>query len=108
MPNLYKIGIKVEPSGNIVFDPADLTVFAGDQISWTNFDSVPHLPGALNTDGSCVGLVDRSVAGNGGVSTTFSPSPQFDVNNNQTPYSLNVACCDNPAITGKINVQPTP
>jgi plastocyanin len=109
MPNLYKVEIKAEGTGNIVFDPATLTVNAGDQISWTNYDSVSHLPGVVNNDGSCVGLIDKAVDGNGGVSDTFSPSPQYDSTNTiQQPYNFPYTCCDNKNIQGKIFVQPTP
>jgi plastocyanin len=108
MPNLFKVVIKVDGHGNILFDPAALTVAAGDQISWTNYDAVDHLPGVVNTDGSCVGLVDRAVHGHGGVPTTFSPSPQYDSNNNQIAYNFSYTCCDNRSVTGSMNVQPTP
>lgn len=108
MPNLYKVNIKVNGAGNILFDPATLNVNAGDQISWTNFDLTDHLPGVINSDGTCVGLVDRPVPGNGGVSVTFSPSPQYDSNNNQVAYQFAYTCCDNRGITGAMNVQPTP
>jgi plastocyanin len=108
MPNSYKVDIKADASGNILFVPADLTVNAGDQISWTNYDSVAHLPGVVNNDGSCVGLVEDPAPPHGGVTDTFSPSPQYDSNNNQIAYLFSYACCDNRFITGIIHVQPTP
>jgi plastocyanin len=108
VPILYKIDIRVDGGGNILFEPAALTVSAGDQISWTNYDSVSHLPGVINSDGSCVGLVDNPVPGHGGVSATFSPSPQYDANNNQIAYQFAYTCCDNRSITGSMSVQPTP
>jgi plastocyanin len=109
MPDLYKVNIKPDGNGNVVFDPSTLTVNAGDQISWTNFDSVAHLPGVVNDDGSFVGLVDNSVPGHGGVSNTFSPSAQYDSTQTiQQPYSFTYTCCDNTSIKGTINVEKTP
>lgn len=109
MPALHKVNINVDRgSNNVVFDPADLTVDAGDQISWTNNDSVPHLPGVINDDGSCVGLVDDKVPPRGGVSSIFSPTPQVDSNNNQIQYEFQYTCCDNRNIIGSMTVQPTP
>ena len=108
MPNLYKVDIKIGGGGNILFEPATLTVQAGDQINWTNYDSVSHLPGVVHNDGSCVGLIEKAVSGHGGVSDNFSPSRQYDPSGQvQLAYSFNYSCCDNRSIAGVINVEPS-
>ena len=108
MAQAYKININRAANGQVSFDPQNLPVFAGDQISWTNNDSHAHFPGVRNTDGTFVGF-QASAIQPGGESDVFSPPVQIDANGNQISYTMTYVCGEpNHTEKGTFQVSPTP
>jgi amicyanin len=74
---------------DFAFEPAELTITAGETVTWTNLDGVAHT--ATATDGSWdTGLLDEGESG----SITFT-----------TPGTYDYRCTPHPSMTGRIVVE---
>ena len=74
---------------DFAFEPAELTITAGETVTWTNLDGVAHT--ATATDGSWdTGLLDEGESG----SITFT-----------TPGTYDYRCTPHPSMTGRIIVE---
>jgi plastocyanin len=62
------------------FDPAELTVPVGTEVTWVNADSFAHTV-TEGTDGQAVDdpIVDEDIAQNGSVSVTFDEPGTYDI-----------------------------
>jgi plastocyanin len=62
------------------FDPAELTVPVGTEVTWVNADSFAHTV-SEGTDGQTVDdpIVDEEIAQNGSVSVTFDEPGTYDI-----------------------------
>lgn len=89
------------------FNPATVSVWAGDQISWTNNTDVAHQPGVQNPDGSFASFQATPIDP-GDPSDVFSPQAQLDSSGNQQAYTINYVCQIHPSEKGVINVEVTP
>jgi plastocyanin len=89
------------------FSPAKVSVWAGDQISWTNNTEVAHQPGVVNPDGSFASFQATPIMP-GEPSDVFSPQAQLDSSGNQQAYPIHYSCQIHPLETGVIQVQVTP
>ena len=86
-PTRAGTGSQVEISG-FAYSPAELTITAGDTVTWTNLDAVEHT--ATATDGSWdTGLLGQGATG----SITFT-----------TPGTYDYLCTPHPSMTGRIVV----
>lgn len=81
MPIQLKISIdkKVPPPPGATFTPQSLSASVGDQIFWTNNDSVAHWPGRLKDDGAIDKkfFMPNPIAEDGDTSPIFSPGAAF-------------------------------
>ena len=102
------VKIFIEKTAGVTgFNPATVSVWAGDQISWTNNTDVAHQPGVLNLDGSFASFQATPIMP-GQPSDVFSPQAQLDGDGNQQPYPINYECQIHPSEKGIIQVQVTP
>jgi len=98
MPFTWTISINKGPAGQeAVFSPNPLPeVATGDQIIWSNKDSIPHYPGLVNEDGTIdtAFFMPNQIAKDS-TSPAFSPG---------VAATLNYACSLHPGETGSIQV----
>ncbi len=99
MPFNWQINIVKNKSGNprVKFDPnPENNPAVGDEIIWTNHDTVAHWPGLKNSDGSinATYFMPNQIAPNS-PSITFVPGASG---------ALSYACSLHPDETGIINV----
>jgi plastocyanin len=72
---------------NFTFDPVDVTIKAGDTVTWTNNDSVAHTVTGTGFD-------------SGSIAAGATYSHKFD-----TAGTVDYVCSVHPQMTGKITVQ---
>ena len=81
MPIQLKISIdkNVQPPPGVTFTPKSLPASIGDQIFWTNNDSVAHWPGLLKSDGTidATFFMPNQIAPDGDTSPIFGSGAAF-------------------------------
>jgi plastocyanin len=104
MPIQLKISIdkKVPPPPLATFTPKSLTASVGDQIFWTNYDTVAHWPGLLQSNGSIdkTFFMPNQIAANVNLPAPDS-SPIFS---SGAAFTFKYACSIHPDEQGEIVV----
>lgn len=100
--------IRIERTlGGDQFGPAEIVVWAGDLVHWSNETGEVHEPGVLRRDGTFVAFLERPVAP-GTTSPVFSPLARVDGSDNQVAFTINYVCGRHRNEKGVIQVVPTP
>jgi plastocyanin len=107
-PNPIAGRIRIERTlGGDQFGPAEIVVWAGDLIHWSNETGEVHEPGVLRRDGAFVAFLERPVAP-GTTSAVFSPLARVDASDNQVGFTIHYVCGRHRNEKGVIQVVPTP
>jgi len=104
MPIQLKISIdkNITPPPAATFTPPSLSASVGDQIFWTNYDSVAHWPGLLKDDGT---IDDTFFMPNQIAANVFLPAPDCSpIFGSGAAFTFKYACSIHPDEQGVIIV----